>query len=190
MLPVLNATDPYLYLSISQQGWVAKCQYVVHSINFRCYNSFSSLEKISIEIYLDYVCDSKVTGCWLIIGFAHEYWVLLLGRFSSGIGASLNYYTVPMYIGETADKTIRGPVGGLFETSLSMGIMAVYTAGIWLDRLTKSLVISSVSVAFLLCCWWIPNSPVYLVKNNRLQKRQNLLFEVSERIMWMNAWVK
>lgn len=112
---------------------------------------------------------------WLLVGFAHEYWVLLLGRFMAGVGASLNAFTVPIYMGETADKTVRGPIGGLFATSLALGIISFYIAGVWLDRLTVSLVTVWVPLLFLFCCFWIPNSPVYLIKKNRITEARSVL---------------
>lgn len=177
MLPLLNGTDPHLRLTISQQGWVVDMMFILQI--FGAVIPFLVLKKLGLRFLMIMAALTKALAWW-IIAFAREYWALLLGRSLAGIGFSLNYFTVPMYMGETADKTVRGPIGGLFSTSLTIGLIAVYVAGVWLDRLSMSLLMSLIPVVFLLCCYWIPNSPVYLVKKNRLPEAKSVLKRLGE----------
>lgn len=130
--------------------------------------TFFFVKKRGLKFVMILAAVTKIVAWW-ITGLAHSYWVLLGGISLGCIGVSLNYFTVPMYMGETADKTLRGPLGGWFTISLRLGLIASFyiASVVWFDLLKTSLAMSLFPIAFLLCSYWVPNSPVYLIKRNR-----------------------
>lgn len=84
---------------------------------------------------------------------------------------------------------MRGPIISSFSIALDTGELTVYVAGAWLNRKTLSLVLLTIPLGFLLIgSFKLPNSPVYLVKNNqefRAKRVLHLLGEtnVDERLM-------
>lgn len=74
---------------------------------------------------------------WIILAFANSVPVYCLGRFVTGFCGGAFCVAAPTYIGELADKEIRGTLGVLFQLLLTMGIMVSYCLS-----LTESIKVS------------------------------------------------
>lgn len=170
MIPRFDGKDP-LHLTDSQKGWVVEAMFVADLLGsvlpFFLINKFGLKRTLMLSLL------PKIL-CWLVIGLASSYWLLLAGRFLAGTALS-TCYVVLLYLGETINKRMRGIMGAIVSVSMSLGILSAFTAGIWLDREKFSYVMVSVPLIFLVGSFWLPNSPTYLIKNNQEKKAKEIL---------------
>ncbi|XP_050304850.1 solute carrier family 2, facilitated glucose transporter member 8-like [Anthonomus grandis grandis] len=125
------------------------------------------------------------TANFITIAFARDVIALVTARFIAGLALGGSCVVGPMYIGEFAEESLRGVLGSGFNVLLSLGILystfiGIFTNWIWLNI---SLAIpSAITVVSLL---FIPESPVYLIANERFGKARRSLefFRGNENIV-------
>lgn len=106
---------------------------------------------------------------WLMILFAnHVYW-LYAARLLAGAVIGAVTATVPMYIGETAEISIRGALGSYIQLMVTSGILYTYVIGSLYEDYTiiclACLVIPVLNlIIFLLVA---PETPIYLLGKKR-----------------------
>lgn len=178
MLHLFDGQDPYIHLTSNQKGWVIDVTYI--AVIFGSISSFPFVKTFGLKGTMAISIVPKILS-WLIIGLAQNYWLLLAGRFLAGIGYSISYYIVPLYVGEVTSKTIRGPIGTLAATSYDLGEMIVNLASVWLDRRQLSFALVIVPFTFLLGLYWLPPSPTHLLKKNQLTEAKKVLVWLGEK---------
>lgn len=179
MLPRFNGDDT-LYLTANQEVWIINITYF--ALGFGAFLPIILLKKYSLKGTLVISSIPKITS-WLIIGLASEYWLLLLGRFLAGIGISISFYIVPLYIGETVNKNIRGRIGTVFTISTNVALTTSYVVAIYFNRLDYSLAVVALPIIFLLCSYWLPSSPVFLLKRNEEAEARRVLNSLGENVL-------
>lgn len=112
---------------------------------------------------------------WLLIIFATGPTMLYIARFFAGIGTGAICVTAPMYIGEIADVSIRGTLGSFFQLFLCVGILLTYFVGALTTWVGLSIVLAVVPFVFVIAFFFMPESPVYLVKKGKLKDAGNSL---------------
>lgn len=108
-----------------------------------------------------------LSASWLIIGFGNSVTELFAGRFIAGIAVGAVSVTVPMYIAELAESSIRGALGTLFQLQMTLGILFSYLAGMVGDHRALSFISCALPVVFFITFTWMPESPVFLLSKNR-----------------------
>lgn len=108
--------------------------------------------------------------------------MLLSGRFFLGMGAGLCAISAPTYVSELAHPKYRGALTGLYNVCWYLGaiIASWVTYGtafmegnkawripFWLQMVTSGLVI--------LCLWFMPESPRWLMARNRIEDAKRVL---------------
>ncbi|KAJ9581443.1 hypothetical protein L9F63_023375, partial [Diploptera punctata] len=101
---------------------------------------------------------------WLIILFASSVGLLYLARLVAGLATGASCVVIPMYIGEIAEKSIRGSLGSLFQLMLTVGILYTYVFGAACDYMWLAILSAVIPVALLVTFWKMPESPAYLIK--------------------------
>ncbi|XP_068152375.1 facilitated trehalose transporter Tret1-2 homolog isoform X1 [Drosophila tropicalis] len=104
---------------------------------------------------------------WLSIIFAQSVGWLYLGRFLIGIATGSFCVVAPMYISEIAETSIRGTLGTLFQLLLTIGILFVYAVGSMVSWTTLSTLCLIVPILLLVGMFFLPETPVYLLKKGR-----------------------
>lgn len=112
---------------------------------------------------------------WILIAFAPTYYVLYIARFLAGTGSGITLTVTPIYIGEVADKSTRGPMSTTIAVMINVGTLVVYAIGLYVSRMTLALICLSVPVIFLMTFVWMPESPTYLVRNKRITDAEMVL---------------
>lgn len=140
---------------------------------------FLLMDKYGLKMILTMSTLPKVIA-WLTLGFGNEYWMLLVGRFLSGVGCTLCYCTVPLYICEIIDKDLRGRMGTFFSICFSCGVSFSNIIGVYFDRSTTSCVLMMVPVAFFLGSNWIPTTPLFLIRKNKDFEAKKVLMTLGE----------
>lgn len=108
-----------------------------------------------------------LSASWLLIGFGNSVAELFAGRFIAGIAIGAVSVTVPMYIAELAESSIRGALGTLFQLQMTLGILFSYLAGMVGDHRALSFISCALPVLFFITFTWMPESPVFLLSKNR-----------------------
>jgi SP family facilitated glucose transporter-like MFS transporter 8 len=67
---------------------------------------------------------------WLMIGFLHAAWALILARVIVGLAVGVNSFVAPTYIGEASPTHLRGLLGASNQLSITIGILIVYLLGL------------------------------------------------------------
>lgn len=114
---------------------------------------------------------------WLMILYATEPITLYASRLLSGVGQGVVYAICPMYIGEIADKDIRGSLGTLTKLMVTFGELYGHAIGPYVSY--EWLVYSSLFliVAFFATFSFMPESPYWLMMQGREEDyRKSLTF--------------
>lgn len=134
----------------------------------------------------------SVIGCVI----AESYFILAWSRFIGGIGIGIAAMVSPLYISEISPARHRGKLTSLFQLAITIGILVA----IGFNALIVSLSEGKTSdgsffdyifiaenwrgmfgvefipcVLFLLICFFFPESPRWLVKNNKEEAAFNIL---------------
>lgn len=120
-----------------------------------------------------------ITGT-LIAALASQIYSILLGRLFIGFAIGMGSYTAPLYIAEVAPSELRGGLVSLNQLAITIGILVAYIInytftnidGSWRWMFAIGLVpaiLLSIGMIFL------PESPRWLVKQNRLERATKTL---------------
>ncbi|MBA4166017.1 MAG: sugar porter family MFS transporter, partial [Chitinophagaceae bacterium] len=113
--------------------------------------------------------------------------IFLCMRFLAGIGVGMASMLSPMYIAEVSPAAIRGRNVAINQLTIVMGILITNLINYMLaDKGSESwrwmfglgAVPSSLFFAFV---FWLPESPRWLVKVNRLQEAEKILLKIGSR---------
>ncbi|CAG7826503.1 unnamed protein product, partial [Allacma fusca] len=68
-------------------------------------------------------------GGWLLIGFGHNVTLVLVGRFVTGFCGGSFTLTIPIYVSEIAENSVRGVLSNMLVLVLCVGILFTYILG-------------------------------------------------------------
>lgn len=121
----------------------------------------------------------KVTGFLTMVPYLIG-WIILLGiktemalmasRFLGGLGASGAAINVPMFVGEISDTKTNAGLGSMFILMYNMGVLYVYIFGVALEYDGLNWACLAVSVLFMVVWYYVPESPVFLVRRDRVDE--------------------
>ena len=118
----------------------------------------------------------------LVMLWAPNVYVLLLGRLLDGFGVGLAVTLVPLYISETAPTEIRGLLNTLPQFAGSAGMFLSYCMvfGMSLqDSPSWRLMLGILSIPslayFALAVFFLPESPRWLVSKGQMQEAKKVL---------------
>ncbi|KAG5675008.1 hypothetical protein PVAND_004948 [Polypedilum vanderplanki] len=107
---------------------------------------------------------------WGLISFASNVGMLYGGRLLGGIATGASCVVAPMFISEIAETSLRGALGAFFQLFISVGILFVYIVGALVDWTQLSMISAIFPVLFMITVFFIPDSPIYLVKKNKREE--------------------
>ncbi|KAL1490670.1 hypothetical protein ABEB36_013327 [Hypothenemus hampei] len=115
---------------------------------------------------------------WILIGFANNVIYLYVARFIVGLTGDVAFVAAPMYIAEIADQSVRGFLAGVIYVMMLIGILVVYSVGPFAPFYVCSI-IGSVFVTIQLVTFpFMPDSPYYLLQNNKPEKAKKHLLRL------------
>lgn len=117
---------------------------------------------------------------WLLCAFAQNVAMMLIGRFIIGFCGGSFSLAAPVFIGETAEDSIRGALGSGFQLMCVNGILFVYVVGAFVNWQWLSVICGVVPLVLLAAMIFIPESPRYL-----LMKGKNA--EASKALCWLRG---
>lgn len=113
---------------------------------------------------------------------------LIIGRFISGIGVGFGSSVAPVYGSEMAPRKIRGLIGGLFQFSVTLGILIMFYIaygcqqidGVASFRLAWGIQIIPGLLLFV-GIFFIPESPRWLAKNDYWEEAEEIVAAIQAR---------
>ncbi|XP_042064847.1 probable polyol transporter 4 [Salvia splendens] len=123
----------------------------------------------------------------VVMTIAPTFRVLMMGRILSGIGIGFGVMIAPVYIAEISPTVARGSLTSFPEIFINLGILLGYVSNYvfsglpahsnWRVMLAVGI-IPSIFIAFALCI--IPESPRWLVLQNRVDEARSVLLKTNE----------
>ncbi|XP_014487059.1 PREDICTED: facilitated trehalose transporter Tret1-like [Dinoponera quadriceps] len=170
-IPKFNDEDP-LSATSDEVAWMVNLMYVGVAIGSLI--PFVLMNSIGRKGTLLVTTIPKVAS-WLFIGLATSTHYIFAGRVLAGIGCGVTYAVMPMYLGEISSKRTRGPLGTLTAVLINVGILLIYTIGLWISRYTMAMIGMCAPLLFLLAFAWLPESSVFLTRKNKLIPAERIL---------------
>lgn len=115
---------------------------------------------------------------WLLIIFAQSVAMLYCGRFITGMVAGAFCILTSLYTSEIAQKEIRGALGSFTQLMISSGILVANVIAKFLDVKIYTIICGLVPVVFGLLFAFMPESPVHLLKKNKVDSARSALIRL------------
>ena len=174
MIPQLLKGEGDLLLSESESGWFASI-FSIACLTGALHGGYVS-DRLGRKKSMLIDCLGYIIG-FLLIGFAPNFYVLILGRLITGHFASSSVISAPILVGETSNPSLRGFTGTLLSILYCVGYTASMVTGAVLPWRTALLVFTSIpalSIVLLLC---IKESPSWLLRQGKKEAAyESLMF--------------
>ncbi|CRL04571.1 CLUMA_CG017640, isoform A [Clunio marinus] len=117
---------------------------------------------------------------WALLVWAQNLAMMIVARVFIGIAGGAFCVAAPLYIGEIAQKEIRGQLGSFFQLNVTIGILFVYAVGAGVSVFWLSIICGIIPLVFGLIFFFMPESPTYLVRREKNQ-------EASKAFKWLRG---
>lgn len=107
---------------------------------------------------------------WLFLIFATNHTHIFVARGLAGIGGGGVLLLVPSYVSEIAGDSIRGLLASVMVFAINSGILLSYVLGSILSIHVLAITLLAIPILYLVAFIFIPESPVYLMRQNRLHE--------------------
>lgn len=112
---------------------------------------------------------------WLLITYASSVTMLYIARFIVGFATGASSAVAPMYTAEISESSIRGSLGSFFQLMITAGILYTYMLGAVVSYTWLAVLCGLVPVVFLISFFSAPESPAYLLRNNKRSQAEKSL---------------
>ena len=176
-LPQLSASscsaecDHHLVLSIEQQSWVtalinfgAFTTGPLTSVLMPRYGKKWTMMLLSVPIFIG----------WILLICATSARMIYIGRFLTGFAGAFSMLA-PGYIAEICEVECRGSLASFMQVVTMLGLLTTYTIGTWLDWRSLSLVRSIIPLLVIVCLYFLPRSPMFLLTKNQRKEAMSSL---------------
>jgi len=119
-------------------------------------------------------CGCLAIGYSLFAG-AQYVWMMLLGRLMHGAGLGFSTTVSTLYIMEVATPNMRGSLAVIPAIAGALGLLTTQVLGAYLNWQWLSIVCASLNVPFLFMLLFIPESPVYLISTEQIERAHKIL---------------
>ncbi|XP_057460642.1 probable polyol transporter 4 [Actinidia eriantha] len=122
-----------------------------------------------------------------IMTLAPTFQILMVGRLLAGVGIGFGVMIAPVYIVEISPTVARGALTSFPEIFINLGILLGYVSNYVFSGLPSHInwrimlavgILPSVFIAFALCI--IPESPRWLVMQNRVEEARSVLLKTND----------
>ena len=128
--------------------------------------------------YSIFILAVPYTISWLMIILAKNVFTLYASRIISGFTSDMCLCLSTMYVGEIADKNIRGALLTGLKIFINMGHVYVKTAGAFLSYKMMNIMMFIIPLIFLTTFSFMPESPYYLLQKNRREEALKALMKL------------
>lgn len=177
LLPQLQANNSSIPTDDDLGSWIAS----VHSAATPV-GSFASglmMDKWGRRRVLQ-ICVLPLTLGWVLIAVAQSHVLILAGRILAGLAVGLSAAPGQVFLGEVAEPRMRGLLSSIPYVSYSTGILMVYALGATVHWQTVAWLATILPLLSLASFTLLPESPVWLVRNNREE-------EAGKALTWLRG---
>ncbi|XP_069689884.1 facilitated trehalose transporter Tret1-like isoform X2 [Periplaneta americana] len=179
-LPLLKSGKPLLdgrIISEEEEAWLGSLSFL------------GALVSSPIFSYVSQKYGRKIAGysvvipfivSWLFIVLSESLYLFYISRFSLGFCCGGVIVFCPMYVGEIAEDSIRGALGTFRSTLGNIAFIIMYAVGPLISIKDMATICAIIPIVFAFTYYWIPESPLYLMKNGRSQ-------EAMESLLWLRG---
>ncbi|KAF5270587.1 hypothetical protein FQR65_LT05485 [Abscondita terminalis] len=123
---------------------------------------------------------------WILVAVTKSLSLLLTGRVVGGLGGGVQLAALQLYVGEIADKNIRGKLA-VFPTVCShLGMLISLGIGPFVSFHTFTILCACVALIFGTTVLFIPQSPYFLMKKGDVNSTKRSLSFLSKTIRLKN----
>ncbi|XP_029170084.1 facilitated trehalose transporter Tret1-like [Nylanderia fulva] len=117
---------------------------------------------------------------WLLIMFATEHIHIYIAKALGGITGASVCFLVPTYVSEISCDSIRGILASSIGFCANFGILLAYILGGMMSLYNLAVVGAILTALYIIAFAFMPESPVYLVRQNRTR-------EAVRSLNWLKA---
>ncbi|XP_047212022.1 solute carrier family 2, facilitated glucose transporter member 6-like [Girardinichthys multiradiatus] len=112
---------------------------------------------------------------YMLMGGAVNLWMLLLGRFLTGVAGGITAASIPVYISEISHKKVRGALGSCPQITAVFGTLTLYALGLVVPWRWLAVAGSVPAVLMVILLAFMPSSPRRLLSLGQEQKAEKAL---------------
>ncbi|XP_014283139.1 facilitated trehalose transporter Tret1 [Halyomorpha halys] len=162
-LPFLTSGSFKMTFTENEVEWMVSIIYLTMAIGSLIsalpYNTNRKVPMIIAQVVM--------TVSWVITFFSNEPWQLIMARALAGMSMTLSLPQVQAYVGEVTVPHLRGIFGNLTQTMTIMG-QFVMSGLTYLNSWDNAIFVSGcLPVLAILYLYFIPESPVILIKKKK-----------------------
>jgi sugar porter (SP) family MFS transporter len=135
----------------------------------------SFLDKIGRRRTILLIALPQFISFFLIAMSYYVFELLYVARVIGGLGEGMALSIVPLYVAEIAEPTIRGTLSTIVSLSGVFGILICNVVGSCVAINIAALILLALPVIFLLIFWKMPESPYFLLMNNKHDEAERAL---------------
>ncbi|XP_014235264.1 facilitated trehalose transporter Tret1-like [Trichogramma pretiosum] len=138
------------------------------------------LERLGRKGSLLMFAGPQIVG-WSIVIPARSVELLLLARFVAGVGHGGIFNVATIYMGEIADRRVRGAFGTLLKLSVNLGGLFATTAGAFLPYQQLNLVELGPPLLFVASFVFMPESPYFYLSRGQTERATACVLRLRRR---------
>lgn len=110
------------------------------------------------------------TSGWIVIGFAHNIYFILLGRFITGLCQGWLGPLGPVFVGEISTPTYRGFFLASLSLAIAFGVLMSHLFGTFLHWSYASILCGLFPFTGGIILYYSPETPAWLAAQNRIEE--------------------
>ncbi|XP_072940922.1 facilitated trehalose transporter Tret1-like isoform X2 [Epargyreus clarus] len=192
VLPQLKQADSAIPINENQASWIASISSIGTPVG--CIVSGYLMDAIGRRLTLIITEVPLIVG-WLLIASAQNVIMIYIGRFLVGFGSGMVGAPARVYTCEVSQPHLRGTLGALASVGVSTGVLIQYIIGSVTSWNILAGVSALVPIISLLGMIIVPETPNYLLSQNRRERAESSLhklrgstYNVEEEIQKMIAF--
>ncbi|XP_034837075.2 facilitated trehalose transporter Tret1-like [Maniola hyperantus] len=112
---------------------------------------------------------------YVILAISRNVAMLYIGRFMVGVGGGAINVMNLVYIGEISSASIRGILLTTIGVFMTVGSIVLYATGPYISYHGTTYIALAISVIFLFCLFFIPESPIFFALQDRDEELRKVL---------------
>ncbi|KAG8302635.1 hypothetical protein J6590_028553 [Homalodisca vitripennis] len=116
-----------------------------------------------------------MTGSCLLLTATRDVMLLSVGRFMSGVSWGISFSSIPLYIAEISEDSVRGVLNTALIISVATGSLFMYAVGPFVSYAVLHYILVGLCIFFFFLFPLLPNSPYALVMNNQTVRARDTL---------------
>ncbi|TRY78837.1 hypothetical protein TCAL_06755 [Tigriopus californicus] len=116
-----------------------------------------------------------LTLSYAMVLFAQYLWMVQLGRFIMGTALGFSTTISTLYIMEIATPNLRSSLAVVPAIAGTLGILSCQCLGAVLNWQLLTLVLTCLNIPFLLMLLFLPETPVYLIATEQIERAHSVL---------------